>query len=99
MAGILAPLLALQGFTPLGGMGGRTAAQQSRAAPVVMPLGTPKVAYRPPGAMNADWIDIYNRMYRERILFLGQQVDEQIANQLVAIMLYLDSEDNNKQVW
>ena len=97
MAALLAPLLALQGYTPLGGVGAR-AAQQSRAAPVVMPLGTPKVAYRPPGAMNADWIDIYNRMYRERILFLGQEVDEQIANQLVAIMLYLDSEDNNKLV-
>ena len=47
---------------------------------------------------SADWIDIYNRMYRERILFLGAQVDDQLANQLIAIMLYLDSEDNNKQI-
>jgi len=66
--------------------------------PVMMPLGTPKVAYRPPGGVMGDWIDIYNRMYRERILFLGRQVDEDLANQLVAIMLYLDSEDNNKQI-
>lgn len=64
----------------------------------MMPLGTPKVAYRPPGAQMGDWIDIYNRMYRERILFLGREVDEELANQLVAIMLYLDSEDNNKQI-
>ena len=43
---------------------------------MVIGCSTPlPVAYRPPGAMGADWIDIYNRMYRERILFLGRQVD------------------------
>jgi len=82
-------------YTPLAGPSVRHA---RLSPPVMMPLGTPKVAYRPPGAMSADWIDIYNRMYRERILFLGAQVDDQLANQLIAIMLYLDSEDNNKQI-
>ena len=33
-----------------------------------------QVAYKVPGAMQADWVDLYNRLYRERILFLGQQV-------------------------
>lgn len=61
-----------------------------------MPIGVPKVAYRVPGAQQADWVDLYNRLYRERIIFLGQQVDDEIANQIIAIMLYLDSEDNTK---
>ena len=39
---------------------------------VMMPIGVPKVAYRVPGSPQADWVDIYNRLYRERIIFLGQ---------------------------
>ena len=37
-------------------------------------------------------VDLYNRLYRERIIFLGQQIDDQIANQIIGVMLYLDSE-------
>lgn len=44
------------------------------------------------------WIDIYNRLYRERIIFLGKEVDDEIANQIVAVMLYLDSEDPGKDI-
>merc|ERR1719271_2334372 len=64
----------------------------------MMPIGVPKVAYRYPGAQQADWIDLYGRLYRERILFLGQQVDDEIANQVIGVMLYLDSEDNTKPI-
>lgn len=31
--------------------------------------------------------------YRERIIFLGKAIDEETGNQLVATMLYLDSEN------
>merc|ERR1719453_1099391 len=65
----------------------------------MMPLGVPKVAYRVPGAQTADWVDLYNRLYRERIVFLGQQVDDEIANQMIGVMLYLDQEDNTKPVY
>ena len=67
-------------------------------SPTMMPIGVPKVAYKAPGAYRADWIDLYNRMYRERILFLGKQIDDEQANQMIGIMLYLDSEDNSKQI-
>ena len=63
------------------------------------PIGVPKVAYRVPGAPSADWVDIYNRLYRERIIFLGQEIDDEIANQIIAVMLYLDSEDNSKPIY
>jgi ATP-dependent Clp endopeptidase proteolytic subunit ClpP len=59
----------------------------------MMPIGVPKVAYRAPGSSSGDWVDIYNRLYRERIMFLGQQIDAEIANQIIGVMLYLDSED------
>ena len=35
--------------------------------------------------------------YRERIIFLSKAVDEELGNQLVATMLYLDSE-NKKDI-
>lgn len=63
-----------------------------------MPIGVPKVPYRMPGEPYTQWIDIYNRLYRERIIFLGREVDDEIANQIVAVMLYLDSEDPGKDI-
>src|SRR5256886_7120162 len=42
--------------------------------------------------------DIYSRLLRERIVFLGQEVDEQIANVIVAQLLFLDSEDPKKDI-
>jgi len=71
----------------------------SRTKIVMMPIGVPKVAYRVPGSPSADWVDIYNRLYRERIIFLGQEIDDEIANQIIGVMLYLDSEDSTKPIY
>merc|ERR1719253_1814029 len=49
--------------------------------------------------MSADWVDLYNRLYREWIIFLGQQIDDEITNQIIGVMLYLDSEDNTKPMY
>ena len=64
-----------------------------------MPIGTPSVPYRLPGSQMERWVDIYTRLGVERILFLGQEVSDGIANSLVAQMLYLDSEDNGKPIY
>ena len=37
--------------------------------------------------------DIYSLLLKDRIVFLGQEVDDQIANLLIAEILYLDAED------
>ena len=37
--------------------------------------------------------DIYSRLLKDRIIFLGTQVDDEIANALVAQMLFLQSDD------
>ncbi|KAL4340495.1 hypothetical protein GQ457_08G027280 [Hibiscus cannabinus] len=49
----------------------------------MMPIGTPKVPYR----------------YRERVIFIGQHIDKEFSNQILATMLYLDSIDNNKRLY
>ncbi len=43
--------------------------------------------------------DIYSRLLRERIIFLGQQVNDEIANLIVAQMLYLEAEDPEKDIY
>jgi ATP-dependent Clp protease protease subunit len=63
-----------------------------------MPIGVPKVPYKMPGGYDTQWINIYDRLYRERIIFLGRDVDDEIANQIIAVMLYLDSEDAGKDI-
>ncbi len=63
-----------------------------------MPIGVPSVPYRLPGSPYERWIDIFNRLYLERIIFLGREVDDRIANEIVATMLYLDSEDPDKDI-
>ncbi|NEN93076.1 MULTISPECIES: ATP-dependent Clp protease proteolytic subunit [Okeania] len=64
-----------------------------------MPIGVPSVPYRLPGSQYERWIDIYTRLGQERIIFLGQEVTDGLANRIVAYMLYLDSDDPNKPIY
>nr|YP_010882778.1 clp protease proteolytic subunit [Androsace septentrionalis]WIF27362.1 clp protease proteolytic subunit [Androsace septentrionalis] len=63
-----------------------------------MPIGVPKVPFRSPGEEDASWVDV-NRLYRERLLFLGQAVDSEISNQLIGLMVYLSIEDDTKDLY
>lgn len=111
----------------------------SRTPMTMMPIGIPKVAYRVPGSQTAEYVDIFNRLYREvsgvdhfldgsslallegvassssslssrwlthssfhysqRIVFLGQEIDDELANQIIGVLLYLDNEDSSKPIY
>ncbi|MEN9979791.1 MAG: ATP-dependent Clp endopeptidase proteolytic subunit ClpP [candidate division WOR-3 bacterium] len=43
--------------------------------------------------------DIYSRLLKERIIFLGQPVDDTVANLVVAQLLYLEAEDPEKDIY
>lgn len=43
--------------------------------------------------------DIYSRLLKDRIIFLGTAVDDHIANLIIAQMLYLESEDPDKDIF
>ncbi|MBE9175586.1 ATP-dependent Clp protease proteolytic subunit [Synechocystis salina LEGE 06155] len=64
-----------------------------------MPIGVPSVPFRLPGSQYERWIDIYTRLSQERIIFLGQEVNDSIANRIVAFLLYLDSDDPSKPIY
>lgn len=42
--------------------------------------------------------DIYSRLLAERIIFLGTEIDDQIANLIIAQLLYLEAEDPEKDI-
>nr|YP_009177890.1 clp protease proteolytic subunit [Brassica juncea]YP_009564600.1 ATP-dependent Clp protease proteolytic subunit [Brassica oleracea]AKM97942.1 ClpP [Brassica oleracea var. capitata]ASY93386.1 ClpP [Brassica rapa]ASY93473.1 ClpP [Brassica rapa subsp. chinensis]ASY94082.1 ClpP [Brassica oleracea var. botrytis]ASY94169.1 ClpP [Brassica oleracea var. gongylodes]ASY94256.1 ClpP [Brassica oleracea var. italica]ASY94778.1 ClpP [Brassica juncea subsp. integrifolia] len=65
-----------------------------------MPIGVPKVPFRSPGEGDTSWVDILiNRLYRERLFFLGQEVDTEISNQLISLMIYLSIEKDTKDLY
>jgi len=43
--------------------------------------------------------DIYSRLLRERIIFLGEEVSDDLANRIVAQLLFLEAEDPEKDVY
>jgi ATP-dependent Clp protease protease subunit len=43
--------------------------------------------------------DIYSRLLRERIVFLGQEVRDENANLVVAQLLFLEAEDPEKDIY
>lgn len=42
--------------------------------------------------------DIYSLLLKERIIFLGSAIDDQVANLVVAQLLYLNSQDSRRQI-
>jgi len=51
------------------------------------------------GAPGEPSADIYNRLLKERIVFLGQEVNDTVANLLTAQLLYLEGQDSERDIW
>ena len=51
-----------------------------------------------PSAVNPQ-ADIFNRLLKSRIVMLGQDVNDDVANQLCAQLLFLDAEEPGKDIW
>ena len=43
--------------------------------------------------------DVFNRLLRNRIIMLGSDVNDDIANQICAQLLYLEGEDQSSDIW
>ena len=42
--------------------------------------------------------DIYSRLLKDRIIFLGEAIDDHVANIIIAQLLFLDAEDKTKDI-
>lgn len=51
------------------------------------------------GDEEATWVDLYNVMYRERTLFLGQEIRCEITNHITGLMVYLSIEDGIRDIF
>src|SRR4051812_19482473 len=60
-----------------------------------MPL-VPMVVRRVPNGERS--FDIYSRLLDERVIFLGQAIDDEVANVVVAQLLHLEAEDPDKDI-
>nr|CUR05463.1 clpP1 [Acacia puncticulata] len=64
-----------------------------------MPVGVPKVPFEGPDDEEAIWVDLYNRLYRQRAIFLGQKLDSPLANQILGLLVYLNIQDSFKDMF
>ena len=77
-------------------LGTRPQATIATAAPVAAPGVLPTVVEQSGRGDRA--FDIYSRLLRERIIFLGTGIDDQVADALVAQLLFLEAEDPEKDI-
>jgi ATP-dependent Clp protease protease subunit len=73
-----------------------TIAMRSATAPMAAPGVLPTVVEQSGRGERA--FDIYSRLLRERIIFLGTGIDDQVADALVAQLLFLEAEDPEKDI-
>src|SRR3954469_23268812 len=71
--------------------GNRTVAERSPKMPLV-----PVVIQQDSRGERS--FDIYSRLLRERVVFLGTPIDDEVANLVVAQMLHLEAEDPEKDI-
>jgi ATP-dependent Clp protease, protease subunit len=43
--------------------------------------------------------DVFNRLLKNRVVMLGSDVNDEIANQICAQLLYLEGEDQTADIW
>ena len=55
-----------------------------------MPVGVPKVPFLLNEQKGSDWVDLYNYMYHQGILFLCHELDDELTNQLIGSILFLE---------
>jgi len=68
-----------------------------------MPMESPRQILVPTvieeGSRGDRAFDIYSSLLRERIVFLGQEVDDQVANLIISQMLFLEAQNAEKDIY
>mmetsp|Transcript_38292 Transcript_38292/g.92643 ORF Transcript_38292/g.92643 Transcript_38292/m.92643 type:complete len:314 (+) Transcript_38292:81-1022(+) len=65
----------------------------TRRDTIMMPSQTPMVPWKAPGSDVAQFVDINSAMYRDRTLMINKFIDEEAANEIISIILYMRKED------
>ncbi len=70
--------------------------QSQRVGPGNAPSPLPTVVEQ--SGRGERFFDLYSRLLRDRIIFLANQIDDEVANNIVAQLLYLEAEDPDKDI-
>mmetsp|Transcript_13877 Transcript_13877/g.28642 ORF Transcript_13877/g.28642 Transcript_13877/m.28642 type:complete len:330 (-) Transcript_13877:35-1024(-) len=70
----------------------------TRRDTIKMPSVTPMVPWTPPGSDYAQFMDINSAMYRDRTLMISRFIDEEAANEIIAILLWMRQQDSYKTI-
>eukprot|EP00529_Nitzschia_sp_RCC80_P029071 CAMPEP_0113464128 /NCGR_PEP_ID=MMETSP0014_2-20120614/13033_1 /TAXON_ID=2857 /ORGANISM="Nitzschia sp." /LENGTH=335 /DNA_ID=CAMNT_0000356183 /DNA_START=26 /DNA_END=1033 /DNA_ORIENTATION=+ /assembly_acc=CAM_ASM_000159 len=70
----------------------------TRRETIKMPSQTPMVPWTPRGADRAQFVDLYSAMYRDRTLMISKFIDEDYANEIISIILWMRKEDPKSDI-
>jgi len=70
----------------------------TRRETIKMPTQTPMVPWTPPGGEVAQFVDLDSAMYRDRTMMISKFIDEEAANEIISIILYMRKEDPRKDI-
>ena len=62
-----------------------------------MPIGVPRIIYCWGEELPAQWTDIYNFIFRRRMVFLMQYLDDELCNQICGLLINIHMEDRSKE--
>jgi ATP-dependent Clp protease protease subunit len=62
-----------------------------------MPIGVPRILYCWGEELPAQWTDIYNFIFRRRMVFLMQYLDDELCNQICGLLINIHMEDRSKE--
>nr|YP_009632285.1 proteolytic subunit 2 of clp protease [Parallela transversalis]AYQ22874.1 proteolytic subunit 2 of clp protease [Parallela transversalis] len=63
-----------------------------------MPIGVPRIIYCWGEEVPAQWTDIYNFIFRRRMVFLMQYLDDELCNQICGLLINIHMEDRSKEL-
>lgn len=63
-----------------------------------MPIGVPRIIYCWGEELPAQWTDIYNFIFRRRMIFLMQYLDDELCNQICGLLINIHMEDRSKDL-
>ena len=63
-----------------------------------MPIGVPRIIYCWGEELPAQWTDIYNFIFRRRMVFLMQYLDDELCNQICGLLINVHMEDRSKEL-
>ena len=64
----------------------------------LMPIGVPRIIYCWGEELPAQWTDIYNFIFRRRMVFLMQYLDDELCNQICGLLINIHMEDRSKEL-